>query len=117
MFSSLQTFGWVVRQSAEGPLRSLSSIFSDCSRFYQVENNMNSVERVVHYATEIEQEAPHHLPDQTPASPWPTEGCVEFKDVVFKYRPELPPVLKGLSMSIKAGEKIGIVGRCVFRQY
>ena len=34
-----------------------------------------------------------------------------MKDVVLKYRPELPPVLKGLSMSVQGGEKIGIVGR------
>jgi len=36
---------------------------------------------------------------------------VEFKSVVFKYRPELPPVLRGVTMAIAAGEKIGIVGR------
>ncbi|KAJ7593418.1 ABC transporter [Mycena floridula] len=88
-----QAFGWLVRQSAE------------------VENNMNSVERVVHYATEIEQEAPAEIPDNKPPAPWPSEGRVELKDVVIKYRPELPPVLKGVSMSVKAGEKIGIVGR------
>jgi len=55
--------------------------------------------------------APHDLPDQAPPSHWPAEGRMEFKDVVFKYRPELPHVLKGLSMSIQAGEKVGIVGR------
>lgn len=79
--------------------------------FILVENNMNSVERVVHYATQVEQEASHELPDDTDLATWPTEGQMEFKDVVFKYRPELPPVLKGVTMSISAGEKIGIVGR------
>ena len=34
-----------------------------------------------------------------------------MKSVVLKYRPELPDVLKGLSISIRSGEKIGIVGR------
>jgi len=71
---------------------------------------MNSVERVVFYATGIEQEAPHELPDKPPTS-WPADGRVELKDVVFKYRPELPPVLKGISMTVNGGEKIGIVGR------
>ncbi|KIM84372.1 hypothetical protein PILCRDRAFT_96946 [Piloderma croceum F 1598] len=93
ILSVQQVFGWLVRQSAE------------------VENNMNSVERIVHYATEIEQEAPHNLPDQVNPARWPAEGSMVFRDVVFKYRPELPPVLKGLTMSIQAGEKIGIVGR------
>jgi ABC-type bacteriocin/lantibiotic exporter with double-glycine peptidase domain len=77
----------------------------------EVENNMNSVERIVHYATNIEQEAPHELPDSKPRAPWPDQGGVELKDVVLSYRPELPAVLKGISISIQAGEKIGIVGR------
>ncbi|KAJ4480031.1 ABC transporter [Lentinula aciculospora] len=93
ILSIQQAFGWLVRQSAE------------------VENDMNSVERVVYYAEEIEQEAAHELPDTKPPSPWPSQGHVEFRDVVLKYRPELPPVLKGISMNIKGGEKIGIVGR------
>ena len=72
---------------------------------------MNSVERVVHYATAVEQEAAHELPADADLAAWPTEGQMEFNNVVFKYRPELPPVLKGVTMSIAAGEKIGIVGR------
>lgn len=32
----------------------------------------------------------------------------------MSYRPELPTVLKGLTISVKGGEKIGIVGRYVF---
>ncbi|PPQ68225.1 hypothetical protein CVT26_005758 [Gymnopilus dilepis] len=93
ILSVQQAFGWMVRQSAE------------------VENDMNSVERIVYYAKGIEQEAPHDIPDKKPPSSWPAEGRLELKDVVLSYRPELPPVLKGLSMSIQAGEKIGIVGR------
>jgi ABC-type multidrug transport system fused ATPase/permease subunit len=42
---------------------------------------------------------------------WPTAGRIEIKDLELCYRPELPPVLKGISLDIKAGEKIGIVGR------
>ncbi|RPD61094.1 P-loop containing nucleoside triphosphate hydrolase protein [Lentinus tigrinus ALCF2SS1-7] len=86
-------FGWLVRQSAE------------------VENDFNSVERIYHYAHELEQEAPHEIPDRKPKAPWPAEGQIELKDVVLKYRPELPPVIRGLTMSVHPGEKIGIVGR------
>ncbi|KAI0714464.1 P-loop containing nucleoside triphosphate hydrolase protein [Cerioporus squamosus] len=93
IISVQQAFGWMVRQSAE------------------VENDFNSVERIYHYANVLEQEAPHILPDRKPKSPWPAEGQIELKDVVLKYRPELPPVLKGLSMSVRPGEKVGIVGR------
>lgn len=79
----------------------------------EVENNMNSVERIVYYAQELEQEPPHRLPDRTPKAPWPSKGEVEMRDVVLKYRPGLPDVLKGLSLSVRPGEKIGIVGRFV----
>jgi ABC-type bacteriocin/lantibiotic exporter with double-glycine peptidase domain len=89
----LQAFSWVVRQLAE------------------VENDMNSVERIVYYARDLEQEPPHDVPERKPPAPWPSEGGLEIKDAVLKYRPELPLVLKGLSMSVKGGEKIGIVGR------
>ncbi|KII89764.1 hypothetical protein PLICRDRAFT_39929 [Plicaturopsis crispa FD-325 SS-3] len=93
ILSVQQAFGWMVRQSAE------------------VENDMNSVERIVYYAKDIEQEPPHEIPETKPAAPWPSQGQVEITDAVLKYRPELPPVLKGLSMLVKGGEKIGIVGR------
>ncbi|KAL4073126.1 P-loop containing nucleoside triphosphate hydrolase protein [Scleroderma yunnanense] len=80
-------------------------------QFAGVEKSMHSVERIVHYAEEIEQEAPHYM-DQVPIpADWPSEGRIVLNDVVMKYRPELPPVLKGLSMTVVPGEKIGIVGR------
>ncbi|KAF8067033.1 hypothetical protein FPV67DRAFT_1670492 [Lyophyllum atratum] len=71
----------------------------------EVENNMNSVERIVHYATAMEQEAPHKLPDAKPPTEWPARGHVQLKDIVLSYRRELPPVLKGISMTVEVGEK------------
>lgn len=65
----------------------------------EVENNMNSVERLVHYATEIEQEAPHELAKNKPKAPWPSRGKLELQDVGLMYRPELPPVLTGDALS------------------
>ncbi|WWC98842.1 hypothetical protein V866_005735 [Kwoniella sp. B9012] len=78
-----------------------------------VENNMNAVERVLWYAdtTCVPQEAAHGIHETTPADSWPQEGAIEFENVVMSYRPGLPPVLKGLSLSVRTGEKIGIIGR------
>jgi len=39
------------------------------------------------------------------------KGHVAFDNVSFRYRPEAPPVLKELSLQIRPGEVIGIVGR------
>ena len=88
-----QSFAWLVRQAAE------------------LENSMSSVERVIHYAKNIEQEPPHEIPEMRPKASWPAEGRIEIKDVFLKYRPELPDVLRGLTMDVAPGEKIGIVGR------
>lgn len=40
-----------------------------------------------------------------------TRGELEFRSVTARYRPDLPPALKGLSFAVRAGEKVGIVGR------
>ncbi len=38
-------------------------------------------------------------------------GGIKFENVSFRYRPDLPLVLKNINLDIKPGEKIGIVGR------
>ncbi|KAJ7221015.1 ABC protein [Mycena haematopus] len=66
----------------------------------ELENYMNAVERVVHYSRRdlIPQEAAYESDKaHKPPPEWPTRG--------------LPNVLHGISMSIHAGEKIGVVGR------
>ncbi|KAJ7063750.1 ABC protein [Mycena amicta] len=80
----------------------------------ELENYMNSVERVVHYSGKelTPQEAAYESDkEHKPPPEWPQEGRIEFKDVEMQYRPGLPKVLHGISMTIHAGEKIGVVGR------
>ncbi|KAG1832564.1 ABC protein [Suillus subalutaceus] len=78
-----------------------------------VENYMNSVERLVQYVEgdTIPQEAPHEIQERKPLAQWPEHGAVEFNDVKMAYRPGLPNVLRGISIKIGGGEKIGVVGR------
>ena len=72
---------------------------------------MNSVERIDYYATGVEQEAAYEIPEKKPDAEWPKEGRISMQNVFLSYRPGLPAVLKGLTMDVNAGEKIGIVGR------
>jgi len=39
------------------------------------------------------------------------QGSVMFEGLTFRYRPDLPEVLRNISLSVKPGEVIGIVGR------
>ncbi|KAF7574960.1 MdlB ABC-type multidrug transport system ATPase and permease component [Pyrenophora tritici-repentis] len=75
----------------------------------EVENNMNSTERIHHYGTQLEEEAPLHMGEVRPT--WPEHGEIVFDKVEMRYRAGLPLVLKGLSMHVRAGERIGVVGR------
>ncbi|ORY35691.1 P-loop containing nucleoside triphosphate hydrolase protein [Naematelia encephala] len=93
MITVQQSFSWLVRQLAE------------------VENDMVGAERIMYYANELEQEAPHQIEQTKPPANWPSEGRIEFDDVRMRYRPELPDVLKGLSLSVGKAEKVGVVGR------
>jgi ABC-type multidrug transport system fused ATPase/permease subunit len=47
---------------------------------------------------------------QVPKS-WPQFGAIRFEDVSFTYDSSLPYVFKNLSVQIRSGEKIGVVGR------
>lgn len=86
------TFKMMVRMSAE------------------VEANIVSAERCIEY---------WHLPTEEdqdtlflePPNHWPGEGRVELKDYSTRYAKHLDPVLKNISLAIKSGEKVGVVGR------
>ncbi|KAI5055599.1 hypothetical protein GOP47_0029120 [Adiantum capillus-veneris] len=74
------------------------------------ENSFNAVERVGKYI-DITPEAPLIMESNRPPPGWPSAGYIEFKNVVMRYRYDLPPVLSGLSARIQPNEKVGIVGR------
>ncbi|KAI5957926.1 hypothetical protein CANMA_004358 [Candida margitis] len=79
--------------------------------FTQVENEMNSAERLNSYATDLPVEAPYVITENTPPPNWPTQGNITFDHVSLAYRPGLPLVLKDLNFTVNPIEKIGICGR------
>ena len=75
----------------------------------QVENLMTAVERVITY-TELDPE-PGYKVKRLPLEKWPEKGSITFQDVSMTYYPGGPQVLRNVSLSTKAGAKIGVVGR------
>lgn len=79
----------------------------------EMETAMTSVERLQHYAKNIEQEpetAPGVKPVDVPPD-WPSKGEVVFKELSFKYRDDLPTVLDRVSLEVAANDRVGICGR------
>lgn len=76
-----------------------------------VEAQMNSVERILYYSDNVEPEAPEFVPENDPPEgTWPSSGKIEFRNASMRYR-DGPLVLKNISLTVKGGEKIGVVGR------
>ncbi|XP_060060875.1 ATP-binding cassette sub-family C member 3 [Erinaceus europaeus] len=75
-----------------------------------LESNIVAVERVKEYS-KTETEAPWVVEDSRPPPGWPPKGKVEFRNYSVRYRPGLELVLKKLSLRVRGGEKVGIVGR------
>ncbi|KAG1687204.1 hypothetical protein DVH05_005318 [Phytophthora capsici] len=71
---------------------------------------MISPERILQYAS-IESEGNQRPLVIEPDTTWPRVSTIEFRNVVFSYKPDSKPVLNGVSFSICNNEKIGIVGR------
>ena len=90
-----------------------------------VESAMTSVERVLYYSHNIPQEAAMTSDEFDvkagtsfggkkaihTTKEWPESGSVTLSNLQMRYRTETPLVLKGLNVSIGAGERIGVVGR------
>lgn len=38
-------------------------------------------------------------------------GAIAVRDLVVRYRPDLPLVLRGVSFDVAGGDKVGLVGR------
>uniref|UniRef100_A0A6V7QR02 ABC transporter C family member 8 n=1 Tax=Ananas comosus var. bracteatus TaxID=296719 RepID=A0A6V7QR02_ANACO len=81
------------------------------TRFYSsLENHIISVERIKQFMY-IPPEPPAIIPESRPPPSWPFEGRIDLQELMVKYRPNAPLVLKGITCTFLAGNKIGVVGR------
>ncbi|KAH7906727.1 multidrug resistance-associated ABC transporter [Hygrophoropsis aurantiaca] len=78
-------------------------------RFVNLEQSMVALERVKEYS-DLKREPPEFVEPRPPAS-WPDQGTIKCEDLIIRYAPDLPDVLHKISFEIRAGEKVGILGR------
>jgi len=87
-------------QRVAQPIMRIAQLWTD---FQQTGISMARLGDILDTRTEVPPAAAAQLPA--------LKGRIQFDQVTFRYRPEAPPVLHMLSLDLKAGEIIGIVGR------
>ncbi len=95
---SLVAFNMIAGQVAQPVLR-LSQLWQD---FQQVQISVDRLGDILN--TPMERPPGIRLSLPTP------RGHIEFRNVTFRYRPGSPEVLKNVSLEVRPGEVIGIVG-------
>jgi len=96
MFVAFNMFAQRVAQ----PIMRIAQMWTD---FQQTGLSVRRLGDILNTRTEV--------PPSTAAQLPPLQGRISFDNTTFRYRPEAPPVLHGVSLEIRAGEVVGIVGR------
>lgn len=86
-------FSWVVRS------------------FSEAQSQVNSVERITYYSEQPEQEAASVIENNRPSDDWPKQGEVRYDAVSMSYFKDGKPALNSVNFTIRAEEKVGVVGR------
>ncbi|KAF9442979.1 multidrug resistance-associated ABC transporter [Macrolepiota fuliginosa MF-IS2] len=91
-----------------------TSVYWACRFWTALELDLNSVERVVEYL-DLPQEPPAIIESNRAPAYWPSssgnDSLVVVENLTIKYSPELPAVLQDVSFRLKAGERVGLLGR------
>ncbi len=82
------------------PIMRMAQLWTD---FQQTGISVARLGDILNTRTEVPPTSAAQLP--------PVKGRITLDNVTFRYRPEAAPVLNGISLDIKPGEVIGIVGR------
>jgi ATP-binding cassette, subfamily C (CFTR/MRP), member 1 len=75
----------------------------------EVESCMTAVERVQYYGSHPQKEASSSTLQVS--AQWPNKGRIVFENVQMRYRAGTPLILRGVSFSVRAEERFGIIGR------
>jgi subfamily B ATP-binding cassette protein HlyB/CyaB len=89
----------MIMNQVTAPILRLSQLWQD---FQQVKVSIDRLGDVFNHPTEGRPLVQANLP--------PARGAIDVKDIVFRYRSDLPEALKHVSIEIPAGQLVGIVG-------
>ncbi|KAH9939277.1 uncharacterized protein BXZ73DRAFT_76000 [Epithele typhae] len=112
--ASYLVYGTSVRAGNTGFSLDMAVIFSNVILWWirllnEFEVNGNSVERIQQYL-DIEHESVP-VNDAIPPAYWPASGGLRVEKLSARYSADGPRVLHEISFEVKAGERVGIVGR------
>ncbi|KAF5567149.1 multidrug resistance-associated [Fusarium phyllophilum] len=75
-----------------------------------LETSLGAIARIRMFCSSAPNE-PKSNEDNEPGELWPRQGSLEVKNLDVQYEQTTEPVLRGLSFSIKPGQKLGLCGR------
>ncbi|KAI8896536.1 P-loop containing nucleoside triphosphate hydrolase protein [Globomyces pollinis-pini] len=89
-----------------------TSMFKFLLYLGEAESELNAFERLSFYGNSLPKESEYVLPSDPTKDDWPINGKVEFENVELSYAANLDrPVIKNVTVTFNAGEKIGVCGR------
>ncbi|OXT14558.1 hypothetical protein B9K06_25810, partial [Bacillus sp. OG2] len=94
-------------------MRVTSSLSFIVRRSVEIESDVICCERIFEYCKLSPERDEEIIKNEliNPPIEWPSEGKINFDHYSTRYRENLDPVLKDITFSVNAKEKIGIVGR------
>ncbi|TFK95320.1 hypothetical protein BDV98DRAFT_517859 [Pterulicium gracile] len=90
------------------------SVYWLCRFWTKMASRFLSVERIVEYL-DVPEEPAAIIESNRPPAYWPSsttqQPLVRVEDLNIKYAPDLPSVIHNISFELKAGERVGLLGR------
>lgn len=82
-------------------------------RYNQLQNSLASADRVFELLAQPAEPGVITQPIEKkhPSPSLRLKGEIEYQNVTFRYSVDAPPALKGVSLRIEAGQRVGLVGR------
>ena len=89
----------------------LNHLINTSTFYMDLENNMIGLERCEQILKIEMEKGSENINESLINDNWPKTGNIEFVNYFASYRPNIPDILKNITLKIEDKEKIGVVGR------